>query len=316
MFADHIHSEKSKYRTTQCCLPIVVRLRAHLRGRAGFQAISWQKVIIHGRAAHAGTTPPGHAAVYPCGIPHIIHGLQCDRDPWPIAAHHLGKRLAGPTAVGHRHHLGDHHEPGMIIDPGDQLAFPAVSQRDIADDVELPQVHRQLTLPALELSLVLLGLRIHQTVACHDPMHRRPSRNGTDALPAELVADPASTPAGMLAPPLAYQRFHIGRNPLQAVQRTARPIRQRPGDARILLYQHLRITSDRSTGGRCRRRPGENQVSEHRETAGQSGLGGDGDTRSRGGLALSGGSALTSSRAVILTSCLRLPDEASLPFVR
>jgi hypothetical protein len=35
-------------------------------------------------------------------------------------------------------HGGDHAEPGVIIDPGDQLQFRAIGQEHPAGDVHLP----------------------------------------------------------------------------------------------------------------------------------------------------------------------------------
>ena len=56
-------------------------------------------------------------------------------------------QTARPVAPQHRR--GDDHVPGMVIDAGDHLALPPIGQNDAADHVHLPQVHRDLTLPAL-----------------------------------------------------------------------------------------------------------------------------------------------------------------------
>jgi hypothetical protein len=61
----------------------------------------------------------------------------------------------------------------MVVDAGQQLALATIGQRHPADDVELPQMHRRLALPALVLALVLLGLRIDQAVAGQHAMHCR-----------------------------------------------------------------------------------------------------------------------------------------------
>jgi AcrR family transcriptional regulator len=57
-------------------------------------------------------------------------------------------------------------EPGFrgVIDTGQQLGLTPIGQRQVTDNVQLPQVHRRLSLPALVLALVLLSLRIDQTV--------------------------------------------------------------------------------------------------------------------------------------------------------
>lgn len=53
-----------------------------------------------------------------------------------------------------------HHEPGMIVDAGQQLALAPIGESQPTDNVELPKMHRRLTLPALVLPLVQLGLRV------------------------------------------------------------------------------------------------------------------------------------------------------------
>ncbi len=92
----------------------------------------------------------------------------------PIAAHRLGERLTHrPPRRRGDHGRGD-DEPRVVIDAGDQLALPPISQRHTADDVELPRVHRRLPLPALVLTPVLLGLRLDQPVTGQHALHRRP----------------------------------------------------------------------------------------------------------------------------------------------
>lgn len=86
----------------------------------------------------------------------------------------------------------------MVIDPGEHLALPAIREYDPADQVELPQVHRRLTLPPAVLAFVLLGLRGDQPVAGQDPVHCRPRRNLLQVLLAQFVADPAGTPPRVL----------------------------------------------------------------------------------------------------------------------
>jgi hypothetical protein len=112
----------------------------------------------------------------------------------------------------------------MVIDAGDHLALPAISQRHPADQIELPQVHRRLTLPPLIDPLVLLLLDGDQAVAGKHPVHRRPRRH-RPAAQAELVDDPPGTPPGMLPPQLAHQRLHLSRQPGWAAARPPGPVR-------------------------------------------------------------------------------------------
>jgi hypothetical protein len=61
----------------------------------------------------------------------------------------------------------------MVVDAGQQLALATISEGQPSDDVELPQMHRCLALPAFVLAFVLLGLWIDQAVAGQHPMHGR-----------------------------------------------------------------------------------------------------------------------------------------------
>lgn len=96
--------------------------------------------------------------------------------------------------------LGEHgradYDPGVVVDAGQHLAFPAVTQVDPVGQVQLPQRHRGLPLPALVLALVPLGLRDHQTVAFKGPVHRRARQDRTGAALGGLERDPPRAPAG------------------------------------------------------------------------------------------------------------------------
>jgi hypothetical protein len=62
----------------------------------------------------------------------------------------------------------------VIVDAGDQFAFAPVGQEHPAHNVDLPQLHRGVALPAPVLAFVILLLGSHQTVAYQDPIHTRP----------------------------------------------------------------------------------------------------------------------------------------------
>jgi len=143
-----------------------------------------------------------------------VVGQHLRRDP--VIGHRRGERVADRAPVGHRHHRGDHHIAGVIIDAGDHLALAAVGQIDPADQVHLPQVHRRLALPALVLTTVALLLGLDQAVADQRPMHRRARRHPIHPAGRELEHDPACAPAGMGPAQLAHQRLYLGRHPARA----------------------------------------------------------------------------------------------------
>ena len=72
------------------------------------------------------------------------------------------------------------HEPGVIIDAGHQLALMARSaSRAPPNDVELPQLHRGIALPApvpLAFVILLLG-GLNQAVTYQDPVDGGPGRH-------------------------------------------------------------------------------------------------------------------------------------------
>lgn len=112
----------------------------------------------------------------------------------------------------------------MVIDAGDHLALPAISQRDLADQVELPQMHRRLTLPPLIDPLMLLLLHGDQAVAGQHPVHRRPRRNRAATQP-ELIDDPPGTPPRMLPPQLADHGLDVSGQPGRAAPGPPRAVR-------------------------------------------------------------------------------------------
>lgn len=73
-----------------------------------------------------------------------------------VAAKRGSERLAHRASAGLHQHRGDDDEPGVVVDAGEQLALAAVGQQHPAHQVELPQLHRRLPLPALVVARVLL----------------------------------------------------------------------------------------------------------------------------------------------------------------
>ena len=56
----------------------------------------------------------------------------------PVTAQGLGKRQAHRSPGRPAHDRGHHTESGVVIDPGDHLAFGAIGEKQPADDVDLP----------------------------------------------------------------------------------------------------------------------------------------------------------------------------------
>ncbi|GGL11990.1 hypothetical protein GCM10012284_53420 [Mangrovihabitans endophyticus] len=99
----------------------------------------------------------------------------------------------------------------MVVDAGDHLAFPTIRERDPTDQVELPQVHRRVPLPATVLTRMLLLLRGGQPITNEYAVHRRPRRHRLEQLlNGDLVDDAPGTPPRMLLTQLADQRLDCG----------------------------------------------------------------------------------------------------------
>jgi hypothetical protein len=91
----------------------------------------------------------------------------------PVAAQCLSEGQAHRPPGRAHHNRGYHTEPGMVIDPGDDLALAAIGQHQAPDDVDLPQRHRRLAFPAPILTaLTPSATGLDQAVAAQDPVHR------------------------------------------------------------------------------------------------------------------------------------------------
>ena len=125
----------------------------------------------------------------------------------------------GTTADGG----GDHAEPGVVVEAGDEFQLSAVGQEHRRGDIHLPQLHRLLTLPALVvLTSALAFTGRDQAAADQNPVDRRPGRHRTHVRLAELEGQPSRPPARMRTPQLADQRLDVR---VQLPGLEARPVR-------------------------------------------------------------------------------------------
>ncbi len=112
-----------------------------------------------------------------------------------VAAHRLGEVRAHGPARCPQHQPGADHEPGVVIDPGEDLGLPPVGQQDPADDVHLPQLHRSAALPALEAPVTAApGQRVDQPGPLQRPVDPRARGHRVHAGPGGLVHEPTGTP--------------------------------------------------------------------------------------------------------------------------
>ena len=158
---------------------------------------------------------------------------------WPIASQRLRERRTHRPGSGPLHHRGHHTEPGMVIDPGDDLGpahLPAghVDQLDAAHDVDAPQLHRPGPLePLPRLPRPLRGTLAQQATPQQDPVDRALRRHRHRLIaprrPAQqLQPDPPRPPPRMGPTHLRHRHLHVlGRLP-RTRQGTMRPIRQPP----------------------------------------------------------------------------------------
>jgi hypothetical protein len=65
----------------------------------------------------------------------------------PVFAHRLHERRAHRPAGGAQDDRGNHAVPGVVIDPGNDLALAAAGQEQAGGHIQLPQLHRRRALP-------------------------------------------------------------------------------------------------------------------------------------------------------------------------
>ena len=124
--------------------------------------------------------------------------------------------------------LASDAEPRMVVHTGDHLRLATVGEPDPADNVHLPQFHRDLALPALVVLPAATPRGGHdQAVADKHPMHRDPGRDraGT-AVTAQLELDPSGTPPRMRPTHFTDRGFHLRRGLARGGMRPAGPVGQ------------------------------------------------------------------------------------------
>jgi hypothetical protein len=122
----------------------------------------------------------------------------------------------------------------VVIDPADQLGLGAVSQPDAADDVQLPQLHWGLALPAAPVAAAAAPAGLDQVVADQDAIDPRPRRHRRPPAALELMLEPQRSPARMLAAQLTHLSFDLDRGLMGTGPRAMGAILQ-PGQSISLI---------------------------------------------------------------------------------
>jgi len=91
-----------------------------------------------------------------------------------VGAHRLGEVGADRPAGRSHHHPRADHEPGVVVDAGQDLALGPVGEQHPADDVHLPKLHRSAPLPPAEPAVPAApGLRVDQLGTLERPVDPR-----------------------------------------------------------------------------------------------------------------------------------------------
>jgi hypothetical protein len=130
-----------------------------------------------------------------------------------IGAHRGHERRAHRPAGGPQHTGGDDTEPGVVVDPSDDLAFAAIGQEQACGDIELPQLHRYRAFPPPVLLTALTAWhRFDQLMADQHPVDRRPGQ-ARIATASHLKDQAARAPPAMRPAQLADHRLDLGAGP-------------------------------------------------------------------------------------------------------
>ena len=112
------------------------------------------------------------------------------------------------------------------------MASAPFDQHQPTDDVELPQLHRLLTLPAqVVAAFAPPGSRCDQSVPAKDPVHAHPRRDRINLPgPGQLMHQPQRAPPRMLPTQLTHRGLHLRAGLMRTPEGAVRPIHQ-PGQA-------------------------------------------------------------------------------------
>ena len=128
-----------------------------------------------------------------------------------IGAERLGEGQADLASGGPAHHLGQHAKARMVVDPGHHLALGAIGQEDPRDDVVLPQLHRDVALPAhIGVSPALAGDGGDQVVAHEHPIDGGSRRHGGDPPLGQPIDQGPRSIAGVLTAQLQMAASSVG----------------------------------------------------------------------------------------------------------
>ncbi len=167
----------------------------------------------------------------------------------PCLSQRLRERQTHRPRRGPLHHRRHHTEPGMIIDPGDDLGLTQLTGRGVhqlhpAHDVDAPQLHRTRPLePHVRVPRPLARPLPQQPVPTQDPVDRA-LRGNLDVLglprrrlAQQLQPDPLRPPTRMFATQLDHRLLHQPRAPDADSRPAMRPIRQ-PRDTLTQIPAH------------------------------------------------------------------------------
>ena len=144
----------------------------------------------------------------------------------PVLLHRGHERRAHCAGGGPHHDFGDDAEPGMVVNPGDDLALLAVGQEQARGNVQLPQFHRRGALPpAVLVPAPAARHRLEHPVPHQHPVDRGPGHTRVTAL-AELENKTARTPPAMRTAQVTDQRLQFRADPPRMRFRRMRPISQ------------------------------------------------------------------------------------------
>jgi hypothetical protein len=158
----------------------------------------------------------------------------------PVGAHRLHERQAHRAGGGPHDRLGEHAEPGMVIDPGHDLHLGTVGEERAGGHIELPQFHRDGPFPAaVILASPAPGLRLNQPVTDQRPVHRGA---GYPAMTAafHLEHQPPRTPLRMRPPQLTDRFLDLSRDTPRMIMDLVAPVLQ-PRDAILPVAQQPRV---------------------------------------------------------------------------